>query len=211
MTRIVIVDDHDIIRQGLRSLIQSRQEYRVVAEAADADAALVAVDEHKPDIVLLDITMPGTTGLDVVNSIIHASPQTKILIISVHKAEPYILKALRLGVKGYLLKDNAAEELLPALERILRGEVYLGETVATVLAQRMAVHAPRALPGESLTPREREILRLVVEGKTAREIAEVLNISPRTVENNKNALLKKFALHRTVDLVKYALENKLVD
>lgn len=211
MTKVLIADDHDLIRQGLKSILALDSQYELVAEAVDGEDAIAKAKEFGPDVILLDITMPKCSGLDAIKELQYVAPQAMIIIISVHKAEPYIAKALDLGVKGYLLKDNAAQELLPALVRILKGDLYLGESVSAIVANSL-VKKNRGGEGELvLTPREKEILRLVVEGKTAKQIADILFISTRTVENNKNALLKKFNMHRTVDLVKYAVEHKLVD
>lgn len=211
ITKIIIADDHDLIRQGLKSLIAYDEEYQVIAEAVNGEDALSKVNEHKPDILLLDITMPKLTGLDILNEIRHISKDTKVIIVSVHKSEPYIAKALSLGVKGYLIKDKAAEDLLPALAKVKRGDIFLSDAISTILADNIAKQVCGKEEKLTLTPREKEILRLVAEGKTAKQISDALFISPRTVENNKNSLLKKFGLHRTVDLVRYAVENKLID
>lgn len=207
--RIVIVDDHDIIRAGIKSVLAGHSEYEVCAEAADGDKALEAVAEFKPDILLLDISMPKIGGLDIIARVKRVSPQTKIIIISVHKLGAYVLKALRQGVSGYLNKDNVAEELILALGKVNSGKVYLGQAISEYLVDSLKEtkesNAARAL----LNERESDVLRLVVEGKTAKEIADILFISPRTVENYKNSILKKLNLHKTSDLIKYALENKI--
>ncbi|RKY40052.1 MAG: DNA-binding response regulator [Candidatus Omnitrophota bacterium] len=209
--KVVIADDHDIIREGIKSIIRQQSDYEIVGEAKDGKEALEKVKEKKPDIFLLDISMPEIGGLEIIETVKRISPNTKILIVSVHKAEAYIMKALRLGVKGYLNKENAAEDLIPALNKVSRGEIYLSSTISSYLIEKVSYQEKRGKKEISLTEREKEILRLVAEGKTAKEIAEVLYISPRTVENYKNNLLKKLSLHRTADLVKYAIEHKLVD
>lgn len=211
MIKVLIADDHDLIRQGLKSILACDPNYQIIAQAVDGLDVIAKAKEHQPDIILLDITMPKISGLDALKELQYVAPEALIVIISVHKAEPYIAKALELGVKGYLLKDNAAEELLPALARVLKGDLYLGESVSAIVADSVI---KKNRGNESLlllTPREKEVLRLVVEGKTAKQIADILFISSRTVENNKNALLRKFDLHRTVDLVKYAVKHNLVD
>lgn len=209
--KIIIADDHDLIRQGLKSLLAGHQEYDVVSEAFDGEDAVAKVSDLKPDILLLDITMPRCSGLEAIRSIKDVSPDTKIIIISVHKSEPYIAKALSLGVKGYLIKDDAAEELISALAKVCRDKVYVSSAVSMFLMDNVSRTRSNSRDGMELTPREKDVLRLVAEGKTAKEISETLFVSHRTVENNKNALLKKFNLHRTVDLVKYAVENNLID
>lgn len=209
--KIAIVDDHDIIRAGIKSVLEKHAQYEVCAEAADGEAALKAAEEFKPEIMLLDISMPKISGLDIIARVKRVSPQTKIIIISVHKLGAYVLKALRQGVSGYLNKDNVAEELISALSRVTAGKVYLGEAISEYLAD--SVKEPKEKIGAAaiLNERESDCLRLVVEGKTAKEIADILFVSRRTVENYKNSILKKLNLHKTSDLIKYALENKIVD
>ncbi len=208
--RIVIVDDHDIIRAGIKSVLKPHAEYEVCAEAENGDQALECVEKFKPDILLLDISMPKISGLDIISRIKRVSPQTKIIIISVYKLGAYVLKALRQGVSGYLNKDNVAEELILALRRVATGKVYLGEAISEYLADLVKEPKDKIEAAATLNERESDILRLVVEGKTAKEIAEVLFISRRTVENYKNSILKKLNLHKTSDLIKYSLEHKLL-
>jgi DNA-binding NarL/FixJ family response regulator len=211
MKTIVIADDHDLIRKGMKSLIAALPGYTVIAEARESRELLAVVRAHRPDVALVDITMPGMSGLDAVKELLREGSKTSVIMVSVHRSEPYIAKALSLGVKGYLIKDSAAEELPLALAKVTAGHVYLGECVATLLAGKFSTGNAAAARSMDLSQRERDVLRLVSEGKTAREMADLLCVSPRTVENNKNALLKKFGLHRTVDLVKYALEQGLID
>ncbi|MDP3042632.1 MAG: response regulator transcription factor [Candidatus Omnitrophota bacterium] len=209
--KIAIVDDHDIIRAGIKSVLEKHTQYEVCAEAADGEAALKAAEDFKPDIMLLDISMPKIGGLEIIARVKRVSPQTKIIIISVHKLGAYVLKALRQGVSGYLNKDNVAEELILALSRVTAGKVYLGEAISEYLAD--SVKEPKNKTGAAaiLNERESDCLRLVVEGKTAKEIADILFVSRRTVENYKNSILKKLNLHKTSDLIKYSLENKFFD
>lgn len=209
---ILISDDHDIIREGIKNILRDSLDYKVVGEASDGEEVLTAVKKLKPDILLLDISMPKISGLEVIEQVHYISPKTKILIITVHKAHTYIRKAFKAGVKGYLHKENAGEDLLPALGKIVRGGTYLSSTVSSYLVDKAIDDKPEKLAKENLlTSREEEILRLVVEGKTAKQIADVLFISPRTVENYKNVLLKKLNLRRSSDLIKYAIKHKLVD
>ncbi len=209
--RIIIVDDHDIIRAGIKSVLKPHAEYEVCAEAGNGDTALECVEKFKPDILLLDISMPKIGGLDIIARVKRVSPQTKIIIISVHKLGAYVLKALRQGVSGYLNKDNVAEELILALSRVAAGKIYLGEAISEYLADSVKEPQKKNPAAAILNERESDVLRLVVEGKTAKESAEILFISRRTVENYKNSILKKLNLHKTSDLIKYALENKISD
>jgi len=209
--RILIADDHDIIREGIKNILRKYSEYEIVGEASDGEEALERTIELKPDILLLDITMPKKSGLDILDQVRHGSKNTKILIISVHKANAYIMRALKSGVKGYLNKENAADDLIPALRKIAAGQVYLSDEVSSYLLEK-ASKGPQEFEKEKiLSEREEEVLRLVAEGKTAKEIAEALFISDRTVENYKNNILKKLGLHKTSDLIKYAIKNKIVD
>ncbi|MSR78482.1 MAG: response regulator transcription factor, partial [Candidatus Omnitrophica bacterium] len=202
--KIVVTDDHSIIREGIKNVLASHSEYEIVAEASNGNEALECVRKLKPDILLLDISMPGLGGLDIIERVKNISPQTKIMMISMHKLGAYVLKAMRQGASAYLNKDDVAEELIPALARVRAGKVYLGEALSEYLSETIKGPAKKQGPADLLTERESDILRLVVEGKTAREIAEVMFLSRRTVENYKNAILKKLNLHKTSDLIKYA-------
>ncbi len=209
---ILIADDHDIIRAGIKNILRDQPDYNVVAEATDGEEVVTKVEEHKPDILLLDISMPKISGLDVIEQIHYISPETKILIITVHKANAYVMKAFKAGAKGYLHKENAGEDLLPALRKIAAGQIYLSSSISSSLVERVLRKPEEKIHEETLlTSREQEVLRLVAEGKAAKEIANILFISSRTVENYKNTLLKKLGLHRTSDLIKYAIKHKIVD
>jgi len=210
---ILIADDHDIIRQGLKSILAQRPEYKVIGEAQDGEDALEKAEKLKPDVLLLDISMPKISGLDIIGQVKRRSPNTEIIMISVHKMNAYILKAFKAGVKGYLIKENAADELLLALGRVCAGRTYLSPTASEFLVDEITKGGMDKLlkKEELITEREYDVLRLVAEGKSAKEIAKVLFISPRTVENYKNNILKKLNLHKTSDLIKYALEQKLVE
>ncbi|MFH1046419.1 MAG: response regulator transcription factor [Candidatus Omnitrophota bacterium] len=211
-TTIVIADDHDIIRTGIKNILRGHPEYDVVGEATDGEEVVQQAQEHQPDILLLDISMPKFSGLDAIEQVRYVSPKTKILIITVHKSNAYVMKAFEAGVKGYLQKENAGEDLLPALAKVAAGEVYLTANVSTYLVERAIKKSTQKEPeGTLLTNREREILRLVAEGKTAKEISRTLFISQRTVENYKNTLLKKLNLERTSDLIKYAIKHRIVE
>ena len=208
---ILIADDHDIIREGIKNILRKSAEFEVVGEAQDGQEVLDKVSTLKPDILLLDITMPKKSGLEILEQIQRLSHKTKILIISVHKADAYVRRALKAGVKGYLNKENAADDLLPALRKISSGQVYLSSEISSYLLDRVNKSPEELAKEKVLSEREEEVLRLVAEGKTAKEIAQTLFISPRTVENYKNNMLKKLGLHKTSDLIKFAIKNKIVD
>jgi DNA-binding NarL/FixJ family response regulator len=209
---VIIADDHDIIREGLKNVLKGHSDFQVVKEAVDGEGALAEVEKIKPDILLLDISMPKLSGLDLIKRIKIVSSQTKILMITVYKAHVYIMKAFEAGADGYLIKEKAAQELVPALSKIVNGKVYLTPSVSSQLIEKAAEEKSSKLNQKgNLTKREREVLHLVGEGKTAREIGNILYISARTVENYKNDLLKKLDLHRTADLIKYAIKHNIVD
>jgi DNA-binding NarL/FixJ family response regulator len=210
-TTILIADDHDIIREGIKNILRKDPNYEIVGEASNGEEALEKVTAIKPDILLLDITMPKKSGLEILEQLQRASRKTRVLIISVHKAEAYIMAALKNGVKGYLNKENAADDLLPALRKIAAGQVYLSADVSAYLLEKASKGQQELQKEKILSDREETVLRLVAEGKTAKEIADSLFISARTVENYKNNILKKLGLHKTSDLIKYAIKNKIVD
>ena len=210
MATVIVADDYDVIREGIKNILSETPEYEVVAEAATGDEVLEKVERLKPDFLLLDITMPQKSGLDIIEQLLHISPETKVIIVTMHRAHIYISKAFKLGVKGYLHKENVVEDLIPALKKVGRGEVYVSSQLSQYLIERITNQEGDVKKVE-LTTRENDILRLVVEGMTAKEIAEALFISPRTVENYKNALLKKLGLHKTADLIKYAIKYKIVE
>lgn len=209
---ILIADDHDIIREGIKSVLSLRPEYKVCAEAINGEEAVELTDKFKPDILLLDVSMPKLSGLDVIQRVKRVSPKTKVVVITVHKMGAYVLKALRGGVRGYINKENVVEELIPALSQIIQGRTYLGASIADYLADLAAQPGKEKLSYTKIfNERELDVLRLVVEGKTAKETAEILFLSRRTVENYKNSILKKLNLHKTSDLIKYTLEHKIFD
>ncbi|HAJ56330.1 MAG TPA: DNA-binding response regulator [Candidatus Omnitrophica bacterium] len=208
---VLIADDHDIIREGIKNILNKQPDFEVVDEAKDGEEALEKTAALKPDILLLDLTMPKKTGLEILEQVKRASKDTKVLIISVHKSDAYVMRALKGGVRGYLNKENAADDLLPALRKITSGQVYLSAEISSYLFEKAAKGSQEIAKETILSSREIDVLRLVVEGKTAKEIAEALFISPRTVENYKNNMLQKLKLHKTSDLIKYAIQSKLVD
>jgi DNA-binding NarL/FixJ family response regulator len=210
---VLIADDHAIIREGIKSVLASHPEYRVCAEATDGQECLDLVQRHKPDIALLDISMPAVSGLDLIQRLKVVSPGTKVIMITVHKMGAYVLKALRAGASGYLNKEDVVEELLRALARVRDGGRFFGASVSEYLADILN-ESPKKTELKHLsilTEREQDVLRLVAEGKTAKEIAWTLCLSRRTVENHKNSVLKKLNLHKTSELIRFAAEKHLLD
>lgn len=211
--RIVIAEDHTILREGLRALLSSHPDLEVVGEAADGRDAIRCTVDTVPDLVLLDLSMPRMDGMDAIREIRRSSPSTKILALTVHKAEEYVLAALQAGADGYALKDATHSELVTAIRRVLEGKRYLSPGVSEkviegYLAGKRA-QTPRT-PWDSITPREREVLKLIAEGYKNKEIAEELCISLKTVEKHRSNIMEKLDLHNVSDLTAYAIERGIV-
>ena len=209
MTRVLLADDHPLVRASLRALLAQLPEVAEVIEASDGLEAVGAVARHRPDIVLMDISMPGMNGLDAMSQILNDAPDTAVIILSMHSNEELVWRALRSGASGYLVKAAAVEELLDALRAVSRGETYVSAAV-----RRIAANEPPEGAGElaedPLTPRQREILRLIAEGMSSKEIAETLKIRIKTVESHRTQLMKRLGIHRVAGLVRYAIRNGIV-
>jgi DNA-binding NarL/FixJ family response regulator len=212
-TRVVLADDHALVRAGLRALLERIDGVTVVAEAADGRAALAAIEEHTPDVALVDIAMPELNGLEVVGRVARSSPRTRVVIVTMHAGEAFVAQALRAGVAGYLLKDAAADELALMLRAVGRGETYLSPAVSRQVVDgylaRAGAEAPPQ-PLDLLTPRQREILQLVAEGKSTKEIAQLLDLSVKTVENHRAQLMDRLDIRDVAGLVRYAIRVGLV-
>ena len=211
--RVVIAEDHTIIREGLRSLLNQAKDFNIVGEAADGREALRYVEKLKPDLVLTDLSMPRMDGTDVIGAIKKQSPNTKVIALTIHRAEEYILATLRAGVDGYVLKEASYEELMMAIRSVLKGKHYLspeisGKLIEGYLEGRKTYKLDSLW--ETLTKREREILKLIAEGFKSKEIADYLCISVHTVETHRSTLMKKLNLHNTAALVALAIEKGLV-
>lgn len=211
--RIVIVEDHTILREGLKALLLSAPNLKVVGEAEDGREAIKRAGELKPDLMLLDLSMPRMNGLEAIRDIKQQSPETKILVLTVHKTEEYVLASLEAGADGYIIKDATHAELLLAIAHVTLGKRYLSPEISAkviegYLAGKKALK-PRT-PGETLTPREREVLKLIAEGYKNKDIADYLCISPKTVEKHRDNLMKKLDLHNTAALTAYAMDRGLV-
>ena len=211
--RLVIAEDHTILRAGLLALLSTRPEYEVVGEAGDGREAIKVVEKQQPDLLLLDLSMPRTNGLEALVEIKRVSASTRVLVLTAHRTEDYVFSALQAGADGYLLKDSSAEELFLALRSVLNGERYLapGITLTVVNGYLGSKEAPVMRSSyDELTVREREILKLVAEGYKTREIGEYLCISPKTVEKHRANLMERLQLRRVSALTAYAIEKGLV-
>ena len=209
--RMVLVDDHALVRAGLRALLQGLPGVEVVAEAVDGREALAAIKTLKPDVVLMDISMPGLNGLEAAALAARDFPESRILILSAHSSEEYVGQALRAGASGYLLKDAATVELELAIMAVARGETYLSPAVSKhVISNYVRRVGGEAGSLELLTPRQRETLQLVAQGKSTKEIARILHISVKTIETHRAQLMDRLDIHDVAGLVKFALRVGLV-
>ncbi|HYC62334.1 MAG TPA: response regulator transcription factor [Thermoanaerobaculia bacterium] len=209
--RVVLADDHILVRGGIRTLLEEIGGVEVVGEADDGYAVLSLVERHRPQVVLLDIGMPGMSGLEAVPRLLQIDPTVCVVMLSMHKGEEYVLAALRAGAHGYLLKDAAIPELELAIHAVARGETYLSPAVSrTVVNDYLRRAGAIADAVAALTPRQREILRLVAIGGTSKEIASRLGVSYRTVEAHRMNLMRRINVRDTAGLVRYALKAGLI-
>jgi DNA-binding NarL/FixJ family response regulator len=211
--RIVIAEDHTILREGLRSLLLSSPEFEVVGEAEDGREAIQCVVKYKPDLILTDLSMPRMNGMDAIREIKRGSPDTKILVLTVHKTEEYILATFKAGADGYLLKDSTHAELVMAVKKVLSSKHYISPGISDKVLEgylegRKTLKTKTSW--ETLTPREREILKLIAEGYKNKKIADELCISPKTVEKHRSNLMEKLNLHNVQALTAFAIERGLV-
>ena len=212
--RVVVVDDHTLMRQGTVGLLQSQDDIEVVGEASTGREGIDLVAELTPDVVLMDIAMPGISGLDATRELNSRFPEIKVLILTMHDREDYFFEALRAGASGYVLKGADVQELLAAVRAAKRGEVYLQPAASKAL---VSDYLRRAAQGEDreryggLTDREREILRLIAQGMTTPEIAKDLVLSPHTVQSHRDHIMAKLDLHSKTALVRYAVSRGLID
>lgn len=205
MIRVLVADDHSIVRDGLKRILAATPDLQVAGEAASGDEALAAVKANDYDVVMLDMSMPGLSGIDLIKRLKLERPKLRILVLSMHGESQYAARALKAGAAGYLNKDSAAEALLGALRKVAAGGVHIGEAAAASL-----LHAGDKPAHESLSDREFEVMRLLVEGLGPTEIGERLHLSVKTVSTHKTRILGKLNLQSTADLVRYAMEHRLV-
>ncbi len=206
-TRVLLADDHTIVRQGLRILLQ-REGFEVVGEAANGAETVRLATETVPDVVVLDYGMPLMNGLGAAREITAACPRAKLILLTMHADDRYVLEAVRLGVKGYVVKSEAPIDLVRAIHEVLNGMMYLSPRVSRTVVQ--AYLAKSELPPGPLTPREREVLQLVAAGKTTKEVAEILGISVKTVESHRTHIMQKLDTSNTAGVVRYAIRQGLI-
>jgi two-component system, NarL family, response regulator NreC len=211
--RILLADDHTIVRQGIRKILEDRPDWEVVAEAGDGREAVRQAIELGPDIALLDIGMPMLNGIEATSQITRRAPAVKVVILSMHPNEAYITRALQAGAKGYLLKDSADSDLIRALTLVSQGKSFFSPAVAKVMLDDYVRHlAARGIVDryDSLSEREREIFQLVAEGRSNKEIADLLFVSPNTIETHRAHIMEKLDVHSAVELVLFAVRRGLI-
>lgn len=208
--RILIADDHGVIRAGLRALLAGFPDITVIGEASDGSEAIAKVIELKPDIVLMDLSMPNTGGIEATRQISQVAPTVRILILTVHEDESLLKEVIRMGAAGYIIKRASQEDLLHAIRVVARGDLYVHPSMTRSLFSEPTSLAPRAMGDPTLTLREIEVLQLLAKGYTNRQIAEQLSLSPRTVEGHRANLAGKLGLRSRVELVEYAEEHGLM-
>lgn len=205
--QLLLADDHQIVRESLRAMLE-HHGFRVVGEAADGrEAARLAATTH-PDVAILDLAMPVLNGLDAAREILRGRTGTRAILLTVHREDPYVLEAMRVGISGYVLKTQATTDLVQAIREVVRGAVYLSPGVSRTVID--AYRTKTDLPPDPLTPRERELLQLVAEGKTTKEAARVLGVSTKTAESHRTRIMSKLDIHETAGLVRYAIRRGLI-
>lgn len=210
MINILIVDDHELVREGLRKVLKRQSDMQVVGEASTAEELLSKCAEHEPDVVILDVTLPGRSGLDVLKDLLSQFPKMRVLVLSMHPAERFALRALRAGAAGYITKDAATSELVTAIRRIVGGRVYASPAVADQVMEHFLGRGGGP-PHHALSDREHEVLCHLGEGKTVSEIAAVLSLSVNTVSTYRTRILEKLHLKSNAELMRYALDHRLVE
>ena len=211
--RVLLADDHTVVRDGLRALLEQESDRTVVAEAADGREALRLAEEQSPDVVVMDLAMPGMNGMEATRRILAVRPRTVVVVLSMHQDESYVLGALKAGAKGYLLKDSMRREVVDAIRAASQRRSYLTRKVARLLQEEYVTQLRHRSLEDSydlLTDREREILQLIAEGRTNKEVANLLNISLTTAETHRTHILQKLNLHSVPDLILYAVRKGII-
>lgn len=211
MNTVILADDHEVVRRGVRSILEADGTFKVLAEVADGLSAVQAVEKHKPTLLFLDLSMPRLHGLEALRQVRAASPNTKVLVLSMHNDEPYVIEALRAGAMAYILKGSESTEIARAVAEVVAGRRYLSAPLSERAIAALTSRTPdQADPLNALTPREREVLSLAAEGLSTTEMAEKLFISPRTAETHRTNLMQKLGLQSQTDLVRFAIRKGLI-
>jgi DNA-binding NarL/FixJ family response regulator len=207
--RILLADDHVLVRQGFKMILSAQSDMQIVGEATNGREAVEQGEKLQPDVVLMDVTMPELNGIEATRRLVVASPRTRVLALSMHKDAVYVREILRAGARGYLLKDSADADLIAAVRSVAKGEGYLSPAVSDAVLTDYRRHVTDPL--DLLTTREREVLQMIAEGKTNKEIATTLNLSVYTIEAHRGRVMEKLNLHSTGELVRFALRSGLID
>jgi two-component system response regulator NreC len=211
--RLLLADDHALVRHGLRKILEERPDWQVVAEAGDGREAVKLTLEHRPDVAIMDIGMPLLNGIDATRQIVHKWPDARVLMLSMHKDEPYVARAFQAGVKGYLLKDSVGADLLGAVDAVAKGQPFFSPEIASKMVSdyvRRLADAKVVDPYEALSDREREIFQLIAEAYSNKDIATILGISPATVETHRGRILQKLDIHNAAEVVLYAVRRGII-
>lgn len=213
---ILIIDDHPLFREGLKTIVERDKRYKVVGEAGTGRQGLKMAKQLKPDLAVVDISLPDINGVQITNEMRDLLPETKIMIVSMHSKIDYIAEAFQAGATGYVAKDSASDRLVQGIDTVLKGEYYLDSSVSHQVVEKLMkfpVKDAKITDADygSLTPREQEVMRLLAEGSSPKEIADKLCISPKTVENHRANIMKKLDIHSTMELVRYAARLGLID
>ncbi len=210
-TRIVVADDHRIVREGLRRLLECREDFSVVAEASNGEEAVRVATDEAPDVVLMDLSMPKLSGIDATRQLAEQGSTAKVLVLSMHESPGYVEEVLRAGAAGYLLKDSASEELIQAIDAVRAGDSYLSPSITQQVVDALAHPADRPSSALSvLSERERQVLTLIAEGLSSKEIARELGVSLKTIESHRANLMDKLDIHKVSGLVRFAIRVGLV-
>jgi len=208
--RILIADDHSIVRSGIRYLLSARNDVEIVGEADNGLSAISLARKLKPDMILMDIAMPQMNGVEAIQEIVREAKETKVLVLSMHSDDRMVSRAMKAGAKGYLIKDCDSKELNEAINALSAGDVYLSKELSSALIHGYIEKLVNDIPGTSiLTPKERQILQMIAEGNTTKDIAALLNVSIKTVEVHRSNIMRKLNLHNIADLTKYAIREGL--
>jgi len=208
-TRVLLADDHTVVRQGLRVLLE-RDGFSVVAEAADGHEAIKLCEANHPEVAVLDLAMPLLNGIDAAREIAKPGSRIKVILLTMHAEDHLVLESLRAGVTGYVLKTRASDELVQAIRAVSRGEMYLTGAVSETVVKAFLAKEDLPSTSRSISDRERQVLQLVAEGKTTKEIASLLGISVKTAESHRSNIMEKLDIHDTAGLVRYAIRNGLI-
>jgi two-component system response regulator NreC len=207
--RILLADDHAVVRQGFKMILEAQSDMEIVGEAGNGRQAVELADQLKPDVVVMDVAMPELNGIEATRRIGQSAPHARVVALSMHKDSVYVREVLRAGARGYLLKDSGAGDLVSAVRAVARGEGYLSPTVSDAVLDDYRKHVTN--PIDLLSSREREVLQMLAEGKTNKEIAGVLNLSVYTVDAHRGRIMEKLNLHSINELVRFAVRNGLID